>query len=354
MRVLHVVTRMNVGGVATLVASLAEQLPNHGVETVLAIGEVQDGEVEVADLPAGVVRVPGLGRSPRASDDARALRSLRRLVRTVRPDVVHTHTAKAGVLGRLAAEGLGRPRVHTFHGHLLQGYFSPVVSRAVVTVERALAARTDVLISSGARVGEELRAAGVGRRARWVNIPPGVIAPRAAGPRESRTVAFISRLVPVKRLDRLMEVAHLLPDVRFLVAGDGPLREGLERAAPANVKWLGWVPDVGAVYGRCELVLLCSDNEAMPLALIEGALCGLPSVTTDVGSAAEVVLHGKTGLVADATPRALADALALLLGDDDLRAAAGSAALENAQRRYTVDAMTVAHVELYRELHGCR
>jgi glycosyltransferase involved in cell wall biosynthesis len=351
-RVLHVITRMNVGGVAALVLNLARGLPDHGVEVVLATGQVQEGEAEVADLPAGTLRVQGLGRSPRPGDDLRALHELRALVRRLRPDVVHTHTAKAGFLGRLAVEGLGIPRVHTFHGHLLQGYFSPAVTRAVTLAERALAARTDLIISSGGRVGEELRAAGVGRRARWLDIPPGVVPPTPSGTPELRTVAFVGRLVGVKRVDRLVEAARLLPGVRFLVAGDGPLRASLEATAPANVAFLGWTGDVGAVYGRAQLVLLCSDNEAMPLALIEGALCGLPGVTTDAGSAAEVVEHGRTGLVCGPSPEDLAAAIRELLDDEPRRAAMGSAARAAAQARHTVAAMSAAHATAYASVTG--
>lgn len=348
--VVHVVTRMNVGGVAALVGELVTALPASGIDVRLVCGDVQDGEREVDGLPDDLIRVPSLGRAPRALDDVTALRDLRRVLRDLGPDVVHTHTAKAGALGRLAAEGLGAARVHTFHGHLLQGYFGPVVTRAVTGTERALALRTDLLVSSGRRVGEQLRRAGVGRRRPWLHIPPGIRTPVTSGTREGRTVAFVGRLVPVKRLDRVLEVARLLPDVRFLVAGDGPLRQALEASAPPNVELLGWVADVGTVYGRADAVLLCSENEAMPLALLEGALCGLPGVSTDVGSAAEVVLDGTTGLLSAGSPRALADALERLLGDDGLRQRLGRAAQQAAEQHNTVEAMTEAHGRAYADL----
>ena len=350
MKVMHVVTRMNVGGVAALVVNLARGLPEHGVEVVLATGQVQDGEVEATDLPEGTLRVRGLGRSPRAGDDVRALLGLHALVNRVRPDVVHTHTAQAGVLGRMATEGTGLPRVHTYHGHLLQGYFSPGITRAVTLAERALATRTDLLISRGQLVGDHLRAAGVGRRTRWLNIPPGVIPPQPTGRAEPGTVAFVGRLVRVKRLDRLIDAARLLPEVHFLVAGDGPMRAELQAGAPRNVEFLGWVQDVGAVYGRAELVVLCSDNEAMPLALIEGAMCGLPGVTTHVGSASEVVQDGRTGLVCGSAPDELAAAIQEMLRDPERRTAAGRAAKKAAEECFSVSAMCAAHAVAYRSL----
>lgn len=347
---LHVVTRMNVGGVASLVLNLTAGLPAHGVEVLLATGAVQDGEVEVAPLPHACVRLPGLGRAPRVTDDIHSLRAMRQVINAFRPDVVHTHTAKAGVLGRLATEGVAARRVHTFHGHLLHGYFGASATRAVTLTERALASRTDLLISSGARVGDELRAAGVGRRRPWETIAPGVVPPSVSGTPTGRTVAFVGRLVRIKRPDRLIEVARLLPDVHFLIAGDGPLRPWLESQATPNVEFLGWVQDVGAVYGRASLVLLCSDNEAMPLTLIEGALCGLPAVTSDVGSAAEVVEHGVTGHVVSSSPRALADAVATILNDEELRRRMGADARRRAEDRYTVAAMCEAHAHAYQRL----
>lgn len=337
---------MNVGGVAALVGQLVEALPEHGVDAVLATGDVQEGEQEVDTLPLGTVRLPGLVRAPRPQDDLRALRALRRLIREVQPDVVHTHTAKAGVLGRLAAEGIGPARVHTFHGHLLRGYFTRPLTGAVTGAERLLALRTDLLISSGAVVGRELRAVGVGRSRPWANIPPGIQPPVLTGTTEPRTVAFLGRLVAVKRVDRLLHVARLLPDVTFLIAGDGPLRVTLTRQAPANVEFLGWTSDVGAVLGRAQIVALTSDNEAMPLALVEAAMSGLPAVTTDAGAAREVVQHGKTGMVVS-SPEEMAEAIGLLLSDDRSRLAMGSAAAERALRRFSVRGMVEQHVSAY-------
>jgi hypothetical protein len=169
--VLHVIGRLNVGGPARLVTGLALQ-GRHAV----AAGAVQDGEVEHEDLSGvDLHRIAGLGRKVQAADDARALRALVHLLRAERPLLVHTHTAKGGALGRAAAEAARVPlRVHTFHGHLLHGYFSPRTTAAVVTVERTLARRTDRLVAVGTRVRDDLLAAGVGRPEQYAVIPPGV------------------------------------------------------------------------------------------------------------------------------------------------------------------------------------
>lgn len=349
MRVVQVIARMNVGGPAALLVQLLEGLP----DTHLLTGTVDVDEADHLDLRApGVARtvVPGLGRSPRAADDLRALGGLVHELRRLRPDVVHTHTAKAGALGRLAARAAGvRTTVHTFHGHLLHGYFSPAVTRGVVLTERALARRTTALVAVGERVRDDLVAAGVGRLDAYRVIPPGVQVPpvdRAAAAASlgvtGPTVSVVSRLTRVKRPDRVLAVARLLPDVTFLVAGEGPLFAETRAAAPPNVRMLGWRDDVHVVHAAAGATLLTSDNEGMPVSLVEAALCGTPAVSTDAGSAREVV----TGEVTGPEPAALAAALRRVLAQPAL----GELARQRARDRFSPAAMVEAHRSLYAEL----
>lgn len=347
---MHVIARMNVGGAAELVVQLLRGLPDQ----VLLTGQVQEGEADHLELRAPGIpstRVPGLGRSLRPGDDLRALAFLVRELRRLQPDVVHTHTAKAGVVGRLAARAAGVPRVvHTFHGHLLHGYFSPTVTGAVVLTERGLARATNRLVAVGEQVRDDLLAAGVGRPAQYAVIPPGVdlAAPDRAQARralgvEGPVVATVGRLTQVKRPDRLLEVARLLPEVTFLVAGEGPLLQRTRAAAPPNVRFLGWRSDVATVYASADVALLTSDNEGMPVSLVEAALCGTPAVATDAGSAREVV----TGEVTACSPQALADALRRVLAQD-----LGPLARQRAERQFSVSGMVQAHRALYAGLVG--
>lgn len=350
-RVVHVIARMNVGGPAALIVELIEALPNHALLT----GEVGGGEADHIALRSPstpFVRVPGLGRSPKPGDDIRALRFLTKELKQRRPDIVHTHTAKAGALGRLAARATGVPSlVHTFHGHLLQGYFSPATTRAVVAAERLLARRTDRLVAVGEQVRDDLLRAGVGRPPQYTVIPPGVPAPPAPPRAEARrllgiepdahVVSSVGRLIAIKRPDRLLDVAGRLPDVTFLVAGEGPLLEKTRAAAPSNVRFLGWRADVGVVHAAADVALLTSDNEGMPVTLIEAALCGTPAVSTDVGSAREVVTGEVTRPDADALARAVHRVLA-----QDL----GPSARRHAEEHFSVGAMVEAHRRLYAEL----
>ncbi|HXQ58783.1 MAG TPA: glycosyltransferase [Acidimicrobiales bacterium] len=362
MRVVHVIGRMNVGGPAAIVTELATHLD---VDLHVLVGDVGAGEADYLELRAPslpVTRIPGLGRAVRPTDDVRALGGLVGELRRLRPDIVQTHTAKAGALGRTAAVVANVPaRVHTFHGHLLHGYFSPRTTRAVVGAERALAVVTDRIVAVGEGVRDELVGARIGRRDQYVVIRPGVSLPnppparadarRALGlPVEGPIVAYVARLTGIKRPDRMIEVARALPDVTFVVAGDGPLHAEVRGNAPTNVHFLGWRADIENVYGAADVVLLTSDNEGMPVTLIEAALCGVPAVATNVGSTGEVVLDGRTGRTVAADAPALTDAVRRLLADDATREQMGDAARQWAEEAFGVRTMAEAHMRLYESL----
>lgn len=369
-RVLRVIGRLNVGGPAAQIDVLASGLdPERFGHRILA-GMVEEGEADHLELrgsAAEVRRLPTSGRQVEPLADARAVAQLRKEIRAYRPHVLHTHTAKAGVLGRVAALSLSRrerPRlVHTFHGHLLSGYFGPAGTAAVRTVERTLAARTDRLVAVGARVRDELVAAGIGDAPQYVVVAPAVRIPdppasaearqRLDVPRDAPVVAFVGRLTAVKRPDRFAEVIAALrerfPDLVALVAGDGPAAGDLD-VPGADIRRLGWRPDVETVLAAADVVLLTSDNEGMPVSLIEAALCGRPAVTTDVGSASEVVLHGRTGLVVGPDVASLTGAVAALLEDPDRAVAMGAAARRMARERFAPERLVADHVRLYQEL----
>ena len=373
-RVLRIIARMNVGGPAWQSSVLTRGLAGHGYETRLLAGRVDKGEADFValrdpDLP--VVDIEGLGRSVRIGGDLRAFVSICREIRRFRPHIVHTHTAKAGVLGRLAAFVNRVPvRVHTFHGHVLHGYFSPPVSRLVRLVERVLARGTTALVAVGERVRDELVEAGIGQRDRFTAIAPGVEEPPAIDreiarqllglPLEVPVVMFVGRLTAIKRPDRLVEafgmVLERTPEAVLAVAGEGELLEEVRRSVERlgdSVRLLGWQSDVGRLYAAADLVVISSDNEGMPMTLIEAAMAGVPGVTTDVGSASEVVVHGSTGLVVAPDARDLADAIVALLVDDDRRSDMGRAAAEQAIVRFGAARLVADHVALYRRIIAC-
>lgn len=350
-RVLRVIARMNVGGPALQVTALQDGLPKPRFEQRLLIGDVGINEGSYMELRAAHLvakRVSGLGRSVNASADARALASLVAEIRRFRPHIVHTHTAKAGLLGRTAGLACTVPAlVHTFHGHLLHGYFSSRKTRALVAAERGMARFTTRLVAVGNRVRDELIAAGIGRPEQFLVVAPGVELPAAPDRLTARAilglspdvpvVAFLARLVPVKRPDRFVDVARVVasrhPETVFLVTGEGELLSEMRRRATPlgdQIRFLGWRSDVETVYAAADVLLLTSDNEGMPVSLIEAASVGCPAVTTAVGSAGEVVVDGVTGFVRDKSTAALADATCHILRNESLRERFSAAAVDYA------------------------
>ncbi|MBI03132.1 MAG: glycosyltransferase family 1 protein [Acidimicrobiaceae bacterium] len=369
-RILRVIARMNVGGPAWQVSVLPRGLDASRFETRLIVGDVGEGEADFVDLrdpDLPLMRIPTLGRSVRFSDDLRAFIAIRRAIRDFQPDIVHTHTAKAGLLGRLAAATSRVPvRVHTYHGHLLHGYFSRFVSRTLVVVERLLARGTTALVAVGERVRDDLVAAGIGNYDQYTVIPPGVARAttsdresaraRLGLPSDVPVVLFVGRLTAIKRPDRLIDAMSLVldhrPDVVLGLVGEGDLLEKTRlRAEPLGsaVRLLGWQPDIGDLYMASDCVVLTSDSEGMPVTLIEAAMAGVPAVTTDVGSAGEVVLDGVTGLVVAPEAAAVADGLLRLL-DPDLRDQMGAAALARADAEFSVERLIADHAALYDRL----
>jgi len=369
-RVLRIIARMNVGGPAWQVSILTRGLDRNRFENWLIAGDVGEGEadfIELRDPDLPVVKIPALGRTIRFGDDLRALVAIRQAIRNYQPDIVHTHTAKAGLLGRIAAATCRVPvRVHTFHGHVLHGYFNKWVTRAVRIIEGLLARQTSVLVTVGSQVRDDLIAAGIGRADQYVVIPPGValgVLPDQVAARRDLdlpinqpVVLFVGRLTAIKRPDRLIEAMDLVlqrrPDVILAIAGEGDLFEEtrvLAEPLGPSVRFLSWRRDITCLYAAADCMVLTSDNEGMPVTLIEAAMAGVPSVTTNVGSAREVVLDGVTGLVVAPSAAAVADGLVRLL-DNDLRQGMGAAARARAETEFCTQRLIADHEALYERL----
>ena len=239
-RILRIIARMNVGGPALQVVGLTKGLNTEKFETRLLVGSVQNGEADYLELRAPnvpAVRIRGMGRSVQVWGDLRAFIQIVRAIRRFRPHIVHTHTAKAGFLGRIAARVSGvRWVVHTYHGHLLHAYFSPRVTKAVAMVERTLAKITTTIVAVGAQVRDDLLEDRIGHPDQYIVVPPGVSLPSPPTKHRARelldlhpeadVVLFLARLTAIKRPERFIEVARLLverhPRAVFVIAGAEP------------------------------------------------------------------------------------------------------------------------------------
>ena len=360
MRVLHVIARLNVGGTARYITQLASHLPQHGIETFVATGFVQGDEVEDPSAATiELIRIPALGRSINPIKDHLARKQLEAIIAQVKPDIIHTHTFKAGYITRMKKQPI--PVVHTFHGHLLDDpEFSGFKSRIIIAIEKALAKKSAKLVTVGETVGQELLQHHIGVKEQYISIAPGVVAlqptPRTQAlanlgltDNGQPIVGWIARVTGVKNPMRALDVARVVPNAHFVIAGGGDLLEDVKTAAPANVSVVGWAK-AEDVLGASDIILSTSENEGMPVALIEAQLAGKPVVATDVGSVSEVIANHETGLVTNKNPNSIAAAVNTLILDVQKYTAMSALAASRAQALFSVDQMINAHVGLYKSI----
>ncbi len=343
-RIARVIARLNVGGPARHVILLTAGLDRRRFDTTLIVGtpEPREGDLLPDARARGVTPriIPELGRAIRPHRDLVALAKLVRIFRSLRPDIVHTHTAKAGTLGRLAAFLAGVPvAIHTFHGHVLEGYFSAPLARLFLAIERALARRTDRIIVVSPRLKAAILAKGICTSAKVEVVPLGLELARFAGtrppganlratlgiPPEAPLLGSVGRLVPIKdhatlfQALRLLRLEGLRP--HLLVVGDGELRPELERLAAGLgletcTHFLGWRDDLEAIFATVNVVICSSRNEGTPVALIEAMAAGVPVLSTDVGGVGDLIVRGETGwLVPPGDPPAMAEAVRAILAE---------------------------------------
>jgi glycosyltransferase involved in cell wall biosynthesis len=359
MRVLHVIARLNVGGTARYITRLAEELPKHKIETFVATGFVQGSEAEDPSAKKlKVIRIPSLGRQIYPVNDHFAFKQLLEVIKEVKPDVLHTHTFKAGYIGRIKTKEINKAAgkkvkfVHTFHGHLFDDpEFSGLKSLVITSLERRFAKNTDAIVTVGAQVGKELLERKIGQPKQFTNIPPGVepLKVPKAKPRTKITIGWIARVTGVKNPLRALEIAKRFPDAQFLVAGGGDMLDQVKAQAPRNTKVLGWT-DAAKLFAASDIILSTSENEGMPIALIEAQLAGKPVVATNVGGVSEVVLNKKTGFLTHKNTEDLSKALEKLINSKALRTAQGKAAEAHATKAFSVEKMIQSHVSLYKKL----
>lgn len=369
-RVLRLITRLNIGGPAIQALMLTRELTGR-FPTMLGAGRPSESEGEMTDEHVDVEDVPFV-RQVDPIRDARAYAHVKRLIDSRHPGIVHTHMAKAGAIGRAAAHRSRREvrTVHTFHGHVLDGYFGKIKERAFVGIERSLAKRTDVLVAVSPQVRDALLGLGIGTPGQWRVVPlgfdlepflritegDGKLRRRIGIDGTTPLIGTLGRLAPVKDHALLFEAVALVPEAHLAILGDGELRAPLQaRAARADlvgrVHFLGWQRDVASAISDMDVVATSSINEGTPVALIEALACGRPVVSTLVGGVAFVVDDGETGsLVRDRDPAAFAAELSLLLGDDEMRARYGKEGRTRVRERFSKERLLSDIASLYAEL----
>jgi len=375
-RVMRIIARMNVGGPAVQVSGLMRGFNSNEFEHRLYTGFCATDEADYLDSVATdikAIRIDGLGRRVSLRGDIGAFLSLVKEIREFKPHIIHTHTAKAGFLGRLASlVSLQKSaRVHTFHGHLLNGYFGSFKRTLVIVAEKSLAFITRQLLAVGDKVRQDLLEAGIGSKEKFRLMPPGLAIGNLPSKNDALTFfglnnerlqcAFIGRVTQIKRPDRFLDVVSEIKkrdiSLDFIIAGDGELLEMCrERIIAENlpVKVLGWQSNIEKVLSAADIVVLTSDNEGTPLSLIQAGMAGLPVVSTNVGSVPEVVLDKATGLITSLDVQEIADALEKLFTDKALRERLGLTAQEFTLANFGVQRLVHDHEELYKTLLASR
>ena len=364
---------MNVGGPATLLAELVEGLPKVQIEHTLIAGECEDNEVDYLHLHpfhSPVVKLSKFKRSIFIWDDFKTLLEIIRILKKLKPDIVHTHTSKAGVLGRIGAK-ISNPRVrlvHTFHGHLLYGYFPKWKTFLVVVLEKFLATISDSLIAVTSQVKDDLADRGVGSIRKWDVIRPGVTSRNYVDktqaknhlgiPKDKLIILWLGRFTAIKNpMLALTSIASLPLEARsrihLLMAGDGELRSVCQTFTNENnlpVTFTGWLEDITLAVSSADLLLLTSRNEGMPVVIIEGALNGIPTISTNVGGVSEFIINDKTGFLIDEDVTRISSKIDILSRDSNLINSIGAEAKKFAKSEFSEKKYLRCHLDLYTRL----
>jgi glycosyltransferase involved in cell wall biosynthesis len=357
MKVLHIIARLNVGGTARYLDNLVPGLQEGGYEVLIATGYVQGREIEddaAKRLP--IHRIPTLGRKISPINDFKARRAIMKLIRDYKPDIIQSHTFKAGLLTRTFKCGI--PKIHTFHGHLFDDpEFQGIKKYPVVVIEKLLANHANQLVTVGVQVIDDLMDFGIGSREQFISIAPGVqslqfmerplsVAELGLDSETRPIVVWMARITAVKGPERVIDIARAMPEVRFLMVGGGDLVEKVQREAPDNLTLLGWqIPE--RVWPVADIALSTSHNEGIPISIIEAQMAGVPVVAVNVGAISQVVVDGQTGILTSEDTREIVSALRKLAFEPALRAEYALASRANYVKNFQIDKFVIEYLRIY-------
>ena len=371
-KILRIITRMNIGGPAVQIIGLMNNIDKERFDQRLVIGECLSNELDIlyqGDFGFMPISIKHLGRKISPLSDLKALILIILEIRRFKPDVIHTHTTKAGVLGRVASilSFHKSKRVHTYHGHLLFGYFKGLKLNLLIALEKTLAIFTHRLVTVGIKVKNDLLKARIGNEKIYSVVNPGLELSNLPSKSEAlKTLnlsegqvycSFIGRLTQIKRPDRMLEVVEELQrrgsKLHFIVAGGGELLQQSQEVSLAKnlpITFLDWYKDIEVVLTASDITLLTSDNEGTPISLIQSQMAGVVVVSTDVGSVSEIIKEGETGFLTTFLVSDIADKLEQLESDENLRIQMGIGAKTFATELFSIKNMVNKYQEIYLNL----
>lgn len=348
---------MNQGGTANWLEALVNGLRIHGDEVFLCAGFVESNEIEDNIFQSlNGYRIRSLKRNSNITANLKSILEIRRLIKKIEPDILNTHTGKAGFLGRIAALGLNVQVVHTYHGHLLYGYFGPLKTKLIILCEKLMNRLTDHFIAVGLKVKDELIGSGIGDESRFTVIYPAIEKPEryqnfGKKPHQINkkiTVGWLGRLERIKNPEMVMQAARFFPNINFKIGGSGTLESELCKFNGSNLILEGWVSSE-KFWKECDLALLTSRNEGIPTSLIEASFAKLPIIATNVGSVTEVFDNKYGGFLIE-NEIDLFKAISFFIESPEKIELFGEANFNYASNKFSVERFLDAHLLIYSEL----
>ena len=364
MKVLHIITRMNTGGPAVFLDHLTKSMADLGTKSIIAYGYCESNETDYTDthkLSADLIKVKSLHRSLSPISDMRSFFQLRKIIKTQKPDVVNTHTSKAGVLGRLATKSVNRktPVVHTFHGHLIYGYFARYKSIVFTLIEKIMSRFTNVAVAVTTETKNSLTKLGIGRNLPWrviqIGIPAKVVTQTAVA-EQTFKLLWIGRFTQIKDPSLAVKVIKNLsktePDrFELTMVGEGELYEEVKQEAKnLPIKFTGWMTNPFETISAFDLLLITSRNEGLPLVMLEAANFAKPTLSKNVGGISEFINDNQTGYLVDGGADEIAKKIVELSNNKSSLLQTGINANKLLNEKFSVEIMAKNYQDLYLQL----
>ena len=364
MKVLHIISRMNTGGPAVFLDHLTKSMADLGTKSIIAYGYCESNETDYTDthkLSADLIKVKSLHRSLSPISDMRSFFQLRKIIKTQKPDVVNTHTSKAGVLGRLATKSVNRktPVVHTFHGHLIYGYFARYKSIVFTLIEKIMSRFTNVAVAVTTETKNSLTKLGIGRNLPWrviqIGIPAKVVTQTAVA-EQTFKLLWIGRFTQIKDPSLAVKVIKNLsktePDrFELTMVGEGELYEEVKQEAKnLPIKFTGWMTNPFETISAFDLLLITSRNEGLPLVMLEAANFAKPTLSKNVGGISEFITDNQTGYLVDGGADEIAKRIVELSNNKSSLLQTGINANKLLNEKFSVEIMAKNYQDLYLQL----
>ena len=378
-KILNIITRLNIGGASIHVVEISQMFQGGVYSSTVLYGDVESNESDMLylakeyDFP--MINLPTMGRSINLLQDLLLIPKVYKIIRRLSPDIVHTHTAKAGLVGRVAARLAGVPVIlHTFHGNNFRGYFGKLMSLVSINLERALARistriiaisdqQRDELLSFNICQAEKLRVIHLGFEFGKIihdDSHQGMFKAALGIPVETKLVGFVGRLTAIKNPFSFIDIARRVlkerDDVIFAFVGDGELSESLKAEVrllglEAKIIFTGFIKDLRPLYADMDALLLCSLNEGTPVAIIEAMANRVPVLASQVGGVPNLIKDGQSGwLFAHQDKDGFASCLMKVLEDPELCDRITAQAWQDISDRYSAQRLKAELEQLFQEL----